>query len=640
MLFNLFAIYGIDLMYIALMMGTGLLFNTYTLKTGNNALLNLITGFFIVASTAAIVTTHGITLAWGVWLSLFLMYIKRDVFTLQSNTITDSTNLKKDYIAAFILFTVCYVSRCMVHYNHENGLSNIPYRDYVFYINYAEYFFKTGIENKLTSKNLLFDNLQFIEPYRFQDAWPMSIFMALTDFKSIDIYYLLLYPVHFFMASFAMYFVLRQFIPRYSNYLLILLAFLFLFYQSSAFWPYKIGVMMMGLAGYTKLWLHFTCIGTCLYLFKNKQLELGVGLLTLLFFTVPVTLAIPLFVVTLTIFTTLQSKKINTYYLFLSATFVLYSVYLWIGKGIEKEMLQIDSSGISVIGTLKSYIQAASYKALIVSYILPSVCVYIAIRYFAKDHTFLDVRYIYIFTMMCICGYIAYILLNNTNDAVQLFANIASPIGAVLSFSGILYALSLIKLKTIRQIAIFLFTGIAMYECAVAHIASEHYARHDITRSYDRQFIEKCREVLHTKTTNPVGIYYPTIGYGIVSEQHVREIEYNMTLLLGRYYDVVNIKGDSVLFDEKRYKKIDRDWHRMAVNIYAKKNKTSTNKELDFIVDCKIQYMITYREQNSLPDWLSHMITDEIKDPKSGLYMYILNPLRGSLDESISVQRL
>jgi|GEM_PF-3739417 hypothetical protein len=639
MLEEILLIYVLDLLYIALMMGLGLLFNTYTLKTGNNALLNLITGFFIVASTAAIITTHGITLAWGVWFVLFIMYIKRDVFTLHSNTIADSTNLKKDYIIAFILFTVCYISRCMVHYNYENGLSNIPYRDYVFYINYAEYFFKTGIENKLTSKNLLFDSLQFIEPYRFQDAWPMSVFMALTDFKSIDIYYLVLYPVHFFMASFAMYFVLRQFIPRYSSNLLILLAFLFLFYQSSNLWPYKVGVMMMGLAGYTKLWLHFTCIGTCLYLFRNKQLELGVGLLTLLFFTVPVTLAIPLFVVTLMIFTTLQNKK-NTYYIFLSATFVLYAVYLWIGKGMEKEMLQIDSSGISVTGTLKSYIQAASYKALIISYILPSVCVYIAIRYFAKDHTFLDVRYIYIFALLCVSGYLAYIVLNNTNDAVQLFANIASPIGAVVSFSGILYAVSLIKHHVIRFIILWVFIGIGIYECGVAHAMSEHYARHDITRSYDRHFIEKCREVLHKKTTNPVGIYYPTDGYGMVSEQHVREIGYNMTLLLGRYYDVVNIKGDSVLFDENRYKKIDRDWHRMAVNIYAKKNKISTNKELDFIKGCKIQYLITFRERNTLPDWLSHIITEELKDPKSGLYLYILNPVRKNLNESESVQRL
>ena len=628
MLKDIVLIYIIDLLYIGLMMGAGLLYNTYTLRNGNNALLNLIIGYFIVASTAALVTTHGITLAWGVWLVLVIMYIKRDKFTFQSLHTKVSSTDRKDYVVAFILFTVCYVSRCLVHYNYENGLSNIPYRDYVFYINYAEYFFKTGIENKLTSKNLLFDGLHFIEPYRFQDAWPMSLFMAATNFASIDIYYLALYPVHFFMAAFAMYFVLRQFVPGYRTALLIMLSFLFLFYQSSAFWPYKIGVMMMGLAGYTKLWLHFTCIGVCVYMFSQKQIEFGIGLLALLFFTVPVTLAIPLFIGALTVITLVKSRKINTYYLYLSATFVLYAIYLWIGKDMEKEMLQIDSSGISVLGTWKSYVQAASYKALIISYILPSLLVYLILRYVDKDKQFVDLRTVYILTFICITGYLAYIVLNNTNDSVQLFANVASPIGAVVSFAGIVYGVSLIKRKLLRVVALSIFTGVCTYECTLAHTGSEHYARHDITRSFDRQFIEKCREVLRNKTTNPVGIYYPTEGYGTVSEQHVREIEYNMTLLLGRYYDVVNIKGDSVLFDENRYTKIDRDWHRMAVNIYGKKNKLSTNKELDFIKYCNIQYMITYRDRTTLPEWITGLVTDELKDPKSGVFMYILNPTK------------
>jgi len=620
---DIILIYFIDLVYLIILQLVGHVFGKYCLKHRNNVLLNFVYGYFVVSSISAILTTAGFTIAWGVIAVLISSVIFRKSLSIDTLFQGDQINYKKDYIIATVLFTFCYLSRISVHFNHENGFVNIPFRDYVYYINHAEYIYLTGKENSLSSKNLLFENLNLLEPYRFQDAWPMSIFMTFTNFKSVDIYFLILFPVNFFLVAYVIYELLKTFAPNLPIWIVALLSFFFIFYQSSSIWPYKLNGMLMGLAGYPKLWIHYLLIGVCLKLFTLEKYDFGNNMLLLLFFTVPVTVAIPFYIIVYLVFQFIKNRNFKYFYIIYVMLILGYFIYIMINKRLEKELLSIDNSGIKINLEILSYLKAAGYNALFFSYTIPIVLVFIIIRYY-KIELPVKLYSILPYIVILACGYIAYIVLHNNNDALQLFANIASPITAVLSFIGIVHLILNIPKKTLRLTFISILCGMLLYETIDAHISSKHYARHNISSMFDPGFISKAKNII-SKTSNPVGIYYPDERFGMINEQFFRKDEINIIVLMGRYFDVVNIKGDSILFDENRYKEIDRHWHRMAINIYGKNHPKTSNLELAFIKDCNIEYMLTFKSNNELPVWLGSLVKEELYDKKSGLRIYLLH---------------
>jgi hypothetical protein len=375
-------IYVIDIMYLFILQITGMLYSKYGLKHHNHVLMNFVYGYFIASSTSAIIITGGITIAWGVIIVLIALVVYRKSISILTLFQDDQINYKKDYLIALVLFTFCYLSRIAVHFNHENGLINIPFRDYVYYINHAEYIYLTGKENSLTSKNLLFESLNFLEPYRFQDSWPMSIFLAFTNFKSIDIYYLMLFPVNFFLVAYVIYELLKTFVPNLPVWIVVILSFLFIFYQSSSIWPYRLNGMLMGLAGYPKLWIHYLMIGVCLKLFALGKYDFGNSMLLLLFFTVPVTIAIPFYVIVYILFQFIKNKSLNYYYLIYVILILGYLIYIYINKRLEKELFSTNNSGIKINLEILSYFRAAGYNALFFSYTTPLLIILIIIRYY------------------------------------------------------------------------------------------------------------------------------------------------------------------------------------------------------------------------------------------------------------------
>jgi hypothetical protein len=129
--------------------------------------------------------------------------------------------------------------------------------------------------------------------------------------------------------------------------------------------------MMMGLAGYTKLWIHFIIIGVCIKLYKMQRTELANIMLLLLFFTVPVTLSIMLFILITSIISIINTKSIRPIDIFYCLLIVFYAVYLFISKYSEQSYLNIENAGINLPFEIMSYLNAISYKALIFSYLFP-----------------------------------------------------------------------------------------------------------------------------------------------------------------------------------------------------------------------------------------------------------------------------
>jgi hypothetical protein len=478
----------------------------------------------------------------------------------------------------------------------------------------------------MTSKNLLFPDLSFREVYRFQDCWPMALLLRLLNDKTIDVYYLVLYPVNFFLVSYSALFLLRNMLLKIPTVVLVVCSFLFLFYQASDFWVYKTGAMMMGVTGYTKLWLHYTLMAAIIYCFNNKANTLAILFLLLLFFTVPVTLSIPLFVTVYVVVEVLRSRKMTSLAVLCFALFAYFVVYYYLNKQIEYGQLHSTVMHLQTANNFQSYLTAIGYKALLLVYLTPVIVALIFV-WFTKKELPISKATLYPLASLLSCGYATYVLLNQTNDSLQLYSNVAAPVCALLSFTLILSLFETISRKLLAGILTGVFMVILTIECYRIHTFNAHYRRDDITGQFSEDFISSCKRIFDESITNPVGIYLDEDKYGSVSEQHVRDTRFNATLLLGRYADVVNIKGDSIVYDSTRYKKIDVDLNRLALTIFKQRETNKeTNSELAFIREKNIQYLLSLKDQKQLPIWLNEIIVDNVYDPKSGLHFYLMRP--------------
>jgi hypothetical protein len=154
---------------------------------------------------------------------------------------------------------------------------------------------------------------------------------------------------------------------------------------------------------------------------------------------------------------------------------------------------------------------------------------------------------------------------------------------------------------------------------------SLHHARFDKSSLYSSEFILRVRNYLNTNKVNPIGVYYPEKGNGGIAEQFDSGQHYEILILMGRYFDAVNLKGDSILFDENRYKEIDFLSKRMAINIYNQQKKdTSDLVRIHYLKDKNVDFIITALSLSQLPKSIAELIKLDIEDKKSGAHFYIL----------------
>ena len=603
--------------------------NTYTrsAKLKTSLFINFLMGHLCILGVSAIYFSYGYSIAWGLIAMLF--YIHKISKRTQFESIDKQTNIYqvKEIISILILFTLTFLSKYLVHYNPENGLINIPFRDFIFYMKNGEYFYLTGIENKMTSKNILFPEIQFRELYRFQDTWLMPIFLMFTPFDTIDIYYLIMYPINFFLVSYAIYWILRKYIK--GHWLTsITLSFLFLFFLTSNI-PYFNKIYQNGVTDYFKLWPFFLIMPPCLQLVREDKIELAFCLMLCIFFIVPISYFIPISIFILVLLRKYFFIPITTLIVFftLGVCFVFYFFYI---DATQKKFFDLLTSDNHIsLENLKNKIHLAFYWGLLLNYLAPPLLLVGCMLLIKKNRLVLfeNFRLLVFILVLLTVGYLLYATtaILGLHDAHQMFSNIASPLTVTSTF----LILVLLILKTnnnlLKNLSLVLFIGYLIIELRYTMTHSLHHARFDKSSLYSSEFILRVRNYLNTNKVNPIGVYYPEKGNGGIAEQFDSGQHYEILILMGRYFDAVNLKGDSILFDENRYKEIDFLSKRMAINIYNQQKKdTSDLVRIHYLKDKNVDFIITALSLSQLPKSIAELIKLDIEDKKSGAHFYIL----------------
>jgi hypothetical protein len=154
-----------------------------------------------------------------------------------------------------------------------------------------------------------------------------------------------------------------------------------------------------------------------------------------------------------------------------------------------------------------------------------------------------------------------------------------------------------------------------------------HHRRTEISNNLNATFIQELRAKLQSTVKNVVGIYIPHDEYGSASEFLFTENARDVLLLCGRYYDVINIKSDSVIFNTNNYQKQSAILNQSALSLYRKHEYSPLiqNIELSFIKDKQIEYAITKKEFHHIDQPIRNLIYDSIVDKQSDMKLYLLH---------------
>jgi hypothetical protein len=278
---------------------------------------------------------------------------------------------------------------------------------------------------------------------------------------------------------------------------------------------------------------------------------------------------------------------------------------------------------------LKNKIHLAFYWGLLLNYLAPPLLLVGCMLLIKKNRLVLfeNFRLLVFILVLLTVGYLLYATtaILGLHDAHQMFSNIASPLTVTSTF----LILVLLILKTnnnlLKNLSLVLFIGYLIIELRYTMTHSLHHARFDKSSLYSSEFILRVRNYLNTNKVNPIGVYYPEKGNGGIAEQFDSGQHYEILILMGRYFDAVNLKGDSILFDENRYKEIDFLSKRMAINIYNQQKKdTSDLVRIHYLKDKNVDFIITALSLSQLPKSIAELIKLDIEDKKSGAHFYIL----------------
>ena len=152
--------------------------------------------FLFILFIFAIITSKSYTIAWG----LLPLY-----FGFSKNFKYNQFPAFKDFYIIFILFIAVFALNFFAVFSLETNHLEVPHPDFGFYLKVASLFNETGIENNLTAKTILFDNLDMATPYRFFDTWLLALLLKLLPFSALVVLQLCYLPLLWLMVSFSIY---------------------------------------------------------------------------------------------------------------------------------------------------------------------------------------------------------------------------------------------------------------------------------------------------------------------------------------------------------------------------------------------------------------------------------------------------
>jgi hypothetical protein len=382
--------------------------------------------------------------------------------------------------------------------------------------------------------------------------------------------------------------------------------------------------MISGMASYPKLWLHYFTVVIYLNLIIQQRKELALLSLLALLFVVPVTLGIALFLLFMILYS-LYKKEINagTAY-FVLVILIGFATYLLYTKVITNDFYASTNTFEKI--ALIEWIKRSFYFKLMLAYLIPYGIALLLMSAINMDKNIRKGLFLST-SILLFSAYICYVIFINEFDSIQLFTNVAGPLSSVMLFVATCIFIMQIKVKWKRIISAFILLCILSAECYQIMNAENHHRRTEISGNLNAAFVQQVRAKLESAVSNKVGLLIPAHEYGNASEFLFTENARELLLLCGRYYDIINIKSDSVEFNSNNYQKQLTILNQSALAIYKKHeyDPLNPNIELAFIKDKQIEYAITKKEYYDIDQPIRSLIFDSVVDHYSGTKLYLFN---------------
>lgn len=587
-------------------------------------------GHLIILFFSAVYFSGGSTIAiLFIPLFIYLYYIRNS--DELSVLFDKNKKYSKIFIEVVLLLGLCYLSKYLVFYNYEYDIENIPTSDHLTYMSVAENFYLKGAENPYTSKNVLFD-LGYNIPYRYHETWIASIFLKFTSLKTVSIFELIVWPINYFLVSYAVYYTIVSKYLKTNFILQILVSFLFIFFTINFTLDYSSQSFYFGVNGFPKLCINFVFMSLFMHFYlKEKYVLSSLSLVTLLLVSAASLYLIP-FLILILIFDYHKIDKTAKYFIILMIVFFLsfytYNVYL------ETLFLEKQKTSMDIGLYFRRYF---GIRYIIIPYIYYFVVIGLLLYFLSKKiEKRIIKQIIYIVFFSIISGNIAYSILNFTfHDSIQFFSN---SVNVILIITIFLLLIQLIE--SIKRFKILFTTFLILYlsYCLFFTYKIEKFINsNEVITQFDSDFIKKSNSILKDSIKNRIGIFIPKDSIGGYSEIYDYRQNRGFLSIIDRNFELINISANN--WDDNSFEKVVEkhktykymyfnNFNKSAINIFRYRFHLNDDKFLaeKFIKYYKIEYVVTPLAVNELPWYITKRIKRILFDPKSKVNLIIINP--------------
>lgn len=597
----------------------------------------LFLGYLLVLSCYAVAKTYGNTIA----LLLLLWIIAYSLIFLTKES--SNTVFKNDrvLINSAYIWTILFLIKLVNFWNVDYGLPNLLFADYPNYMKLAESFQITGNENALGHRNVLFDNLNFLQPYRTHDLWLPSLGLDLIKARTIVIWELFYTPLVYFFASLSIFNISRRF--NWSIFRSIMFSIILIFAFSGNWFRAIINLSSsinngsydpIGIIAYPKLAVVYAIILHVIYLFYKKEYLRSIFFSCSMFLLVQSTLAVIPIIILFVLYRILVKrhqpldlglKHKHAIIVILTLIVLFLIVYLNQSK-VEAMAIGLTSSDITNFSDYNYFfiLFLKKWVLMVWTYFWLPIMLTLTLLLFSKPHIN-KFRYLIVILTIYSISISVYAFYSNVGDSYQFVSNLFGPLIYSIIIFVFLASEQILKRPLIFRMVFIVFCSISVFTYASNSISKVHDKR---LSSHSKSFLIQAESIL-ASLDSPYGIMYYDDVNSIPSREDFPLHEARFLKLFGRNYDVFNInaleipsdENDSLISKYSVYKK------RSALSIYQRNEYFSIdsynmNLENQFVEDKNISYCLTLTEPIRLPRWLRNRFKKYIYDEQSRIYLF------------------
>jgi hypothetical protein len=573
--------------------------------------------FLFILFVFAVITTKGYTIAWGL-LPLFLAFkIDKNRFNYPS--------IKKSGIV-LLLFFIVFCLNFLAIFSFDDFQIKIPHPDFHYYLKVASFFNETGIENNLTAKTVLFDNLNMATPYRFFDTWILAFLIWILPFNDLVVLQVFYLSVLWFMVSFSVY---RNLDLVKNNLFRVFLSISFLFFfgdKLTSLIGFNGSNGEISVVSYPKLAIFF-----CVFIYylrsqlEDKNKHDSILFLAFLPILIQTTFSLYIFIYIYMIVYYkyfLSNKRIVISVFFSSFYFVVFYGY---NSYLSKEIFQMGQ--FQFVKSLPEYFHRIVsigfnlVKTKLLFFIIISFVLLLASN---KNKRIIYLRMLVLAIGILVSSIFIYALFPSSPNSYQLMTNFTFPV-----FITLVFFMGIDRIWLMKNQRILYHSFIVCFAIAGIYNQFHEYGFFNVKDVYllsnDKKFVFQSQQILE-KVKNPIGLtYWSEKNESRSNSEHFDEYGTNFLIKLGGNFDTVCLSA--LHFKGNEYSEIISK-HYSAIGIFQRTRKIS-NKNIEeiFYKHYNFEYLISDLSINYLPKYIKIDIIENSYDSKSKIYCYRLKKI-------------